>query len=374
MLILPLFSSNREMTGTTKIIDSFSKLGRAFLEASRSDGKPGQDVISDILPLAGEIDNCRFLNPWFIPEFVRLSFAAWAEALQEDKIGRWLAKYPVPGNASASEINVAIIMAGNLPLVGLHDLLCVLASGNKAIVKISSQDNRLIPAVVKLITEIDPELATMIDIREDFLRGFDAVIATGSNNTARYFDYYFGKYPSIIRKNRNSVAVITGKETGDELEGLSRDIFSYFGLGCRNVSKLYIPQDFDPAALFPAFREYEFLAHHNKYRNNYEYQKSIFIINQIHHFDNGFLLLREDTSLLSPVSVVNFERYDSPENLVMKLGNLDGLLQCIISADAGIPRAILPGTAQFPELWDYADGIDTMKFLTTLNYGDSSTP
>jgi len=354
------------MQGIKQITNAFFKLGEAFRIASRFLEDAGPEAGRALQILSGEIENARFYNPWFTPEFVRLSLQAWAEALQHKKIIKWLEKYPASDRPSAEGKKVAIIMAGNLPMVGLHDLLCVIASGNRAIVKPSSQDNRLIPAVKELINEIDPVLGERIEIREDILKGFDAIIATGSNNTSRYFEYYFGKYPSIIRKHRNSAAVITGKETAKELKGLAQDVFTYFGMGCRNVSKLYIPEDYDPERLFPAFQDFEYFANHNKYRNNYEYQKSIFIINKISHFDNGFLLLRQDESLTSPVSVLNFERYRQLDSLVEQLGNLKGSLQCIISGDKSIPGSILPGTGQFPELWDYADGIDTLEFLLNM--------
>lgn len=343
------------------LIPVFSSLGDTFMQAVRLPEEPAHDTHKALPSLAMVIHQCEYTNPWFTPEFVRLSFNAWAGALKEDKIQKWLEKYSLP---AGNELRVAIIMAGNLPLVGLHDLLCVLASGHRAIIKPSSHDNLLIPAVIEVIREIDASMGGRIEIAGEIVRGFDAIIATGSNNTSRYFDYYFGKYPSIIRKNRNSVAIITGNESESDLKGLAGDIFSYFGLGCRNVSKIYIPDGFDPASLFPAFRDFEHFADHNKYRNNYDYQKSIFIINKIGYLDNGFLLLREHDSLISPVSVLNFERYSDRGTLLSQITALQNSLQCIFSVDETFPGAIRPGKGQFPELWDYADGMDVMEFLT----------
>jgi hypothetical protein len=346
------------MTGTARC---FSELGEVFRKALLGDGKD-----ENARSLANEMSDAMLYNPWFIPEFVRLSFESWAYALKEEKVLQWFARYSLSPVSVRGPLDIAIIMAGNIPLVGLHDLLCVLASGHRAVVKASSQDNRLIPAVAGILGRLSPEMKDRIKVQEDILKGFDAVIATGSNNTSRYFEHYFGKYPNIIRRNRNSIAVITGNETDEQLKGLACDILSYFGLGCRNVSKLYIPMGYDLNRLNEAMQEYAFLADHNKYRNNYDYQKSIFIINGVPHTDNGFLLFREHAQVISPVSVVHYEEYTDRAKLRAELESLATSLQCVISSDGCFSDVIQPGRGQFPELWDYADGIDTMQFLTGL--------
>lgn len=354
------------MIDTERIIRSFTDLGTTFSEASLAPD-PGQDVtISDYSVLKQAIENACHHNPWFIPAFVRFSFRAWAEALTEDKVSKWIHNYlPGPGPMKPAA-RVGIVMAGNIPMVGLHDLLCVLASGNHALIRLSQSDDQLIPAVLEVLYQINPGFKEQITVISGPLKNFDAVIATGSNNTSRYFDYYFGKFPSIVRRNRNGVAVISGNETESDLTKLADDIFVYFGLGCRNVSKIYIPEDYKAEYLLPFFEEYAYLSDMHKYRNNYDYQKSILLINSIFHLDNGFLLVKEDTSLMSPISVLHTETYSSRELLNTQLSGIEGQIQCIVSALNGLDQAIPFGRSQYPELWDYADGIDSMAFLMNL--------
>jgi len=358
------------MSDIHKIIRSLAGLGEVFGRVS-SGKSPDLSDSPACQILRKEMGEGVLYNPWFIEEFTRFACKAWSEALTLEKAETWLSPYSIPEKRPANPLTVAIIMAGNVPMVGLHDLICVLASGHNALIRLSSQDDRLIPAVIRLLSESDPGISERIRLERDKLKGFDAVIATGSNNTYRYFDYYFGGYPHIIRKNRNSIAVLTGRESPQETGALAMDIFSYFGKGCRNVSKLYLPQNFDPASLWPAFESFSFLGDHSKYRNNYDYQKSILIINRISHFDNGFTLLTEDRNLNSPVSVLHFERYDDPEAVNEQLIEQRDLLQCIISGDDSIRHSIPFGRSQFPELWDYADGIDVMQFLQDLAKGQS---
>jgi hypothetical protein len=349
-----------------QIIHDFSSLGSKFLEASRQ-----ELLLTEVEPSPGsllkfEIENSCHYNPWFIPSFVRFALAAWAEALQKEKVAGWSSKYIQIDKGKKAPASVGIIMAGNIPMVGLHDLICVLASGHHALIRLSSSDDHLIPAVLNTLTGIDAGLKNRFTIVQGLLKNFDAIIATGNNNSSRYFDYYFGKYPHIIRKNRNSVAVISGHETDEEMKKLATDIFMYFGLGCRNISKLYLPAGLGIEEILPYFEDYAFLADHNKYRNNYDYHKSIFLINRIEHRDNGFLLAREETSLMSPISVIHTETYDSVDLLNKQLYQLSDQIQCIVSANKDIDAAIPPGRSQFPGLLDYADGIDTMQFLLKL--------
>jgi len=354
------------MIDTERIIRSFTGLGAAFSEASLAPD-PGKVVsISDYTVLKQSIEHAYHHNPWFVPAFVRFAFRAWAEALREDKVSKWIQNY-LPGDGPMKPPSrVGIIMAGNIPMVGLHDLLCVLASGNHALIRLSQSDDQLIPAVLELLYQLNPEFKNQITVTSGPLKNFDAVIATGSNNTSRYFDYYFGKYPSIVRRNRNGVAVISGNEAESDLFKLADDIFVYFGLGCRNISKIYIPEDYKVEYLLPFFEEYAYLSDLHKYRNNYDYQKSLLLINIVFHLDNGFLLVKEDTSLMSPISVLHTETYSSPKTLNKHLSGIEGQIQCIVSALNGLDQAIPFGQSQYPELWDYADGIDSMAFLMNL--------
>jgi hypothetical protein len=249
------------------------------------------------------IQQASLNNEWFTPEHVDFSIKSIAENLTENQLNKWLSKYPELKNYNSCK-NVAVIMAGNIPLVGFHDLLSILITGHKAIVKLSSKDDVLLKGIAELLININPEFQDYIYFADEHLKNFDAVIATGSNNSAQYFEYYFGKYPNIIRKNRNSVAVLTGKETEKELKLLADDIFQYFGLGCRNVSKIYIPDDYDLDKLFKAVYHYKEVINHNKYANNYTYNRSVYMMNKIDFFENGFLILKEDIGMSSPISVV----------------------------------------------------------------------
>ena len=278
--------------------------------------------------------------------------------LQADKLKEWTEKYNFE---NVSPKVVGVIMAGNIPLVGFHDLLSVLISGHFAAVKPSSDDQFLTKIMVDWIVEIEPRFKKNIELR-DKLTEIDAVIATGSDNTARYFEYYFKDIPSIIRKNRTSVAILKGKESPKELEALGEDIFSYYGLGCRNVSKVFTPKGYDLRDAFPHFETYSEVVNHNKYRNNYDYYKSIYLVNKTPHLDTGFLLVNSTDDLVSPTSVLYHQEYDSIENLQTILDSKKDKIQCIVGKDF-IPF----GKAQRPELWDYADDVDTMEFLAGLN-------
>jgi len=254
-------------------------------------------------------------------------------------------------------------MAGNIPLVGFHDFISVLISGNYLIVKQSSDDNQLLPVLAKILIKIEPSFAERIRFSNGKLENFDAIIATGSDNTARYFNFYFGKYPHIIRKNRNSAAVLTGKENQKELTLLGEDIFRYFGLGCRNVSKLFVPVGYSFDIFYESIADFVDVINHHKYRNNYDYFKSVYLVNRVTHLDNGFLILKQDESFASPPPVVFYEFYENQKQLNQLLDMKHEQIQCIVSIDNNIKNSILPGKAQQPELWEYADGIDTIGFL-----------
>jgi len=264
-----------------------------------------------------------------------------------------------------SKRSVGIIMAGNIPLVGFHDLVAVILSGNRALVKLSSEDKVLIPKLLEVLVEID---AAFNDYFKLILRleNPDAVIATGSNNSARYFEHYFGKYPHIIRKNRTSISVIDGTETEEELCGLAEDIMLYFGLGCRNVSKVYIPMEYDLDHIFKALFPYREYGNHNKFANNYDYNKAIYLLNSEPLLENGFMLLREAKELNSPVGVLLYERYENMDNIKTLTEERKEELQCVVSKNNIFSNTVPFGQAQRPELWDYADGVDTLAFLSQL--------
>jgi hypothetical protein len=262
---------------------------------------------------------------------------------------------------------IAVIMAGNIPLVGFHDFLSVLLSGHYFIGKLSSEDKILLPAIAKVLCQIEPLFMPRIQFTESVLKDFDAIVATGSNNTARYFEYYFTKYPHIIRKNRNGVAVLTGDESDEVLERLGADICMYFGLGCRNVSKIFVPTGYDPKKLFKAIEPFvKVLSDHHKYMNNYSYHSSIYLLNQTPYLDNGVMILTESERFSSPISVLFYEFYENSESLQKKLIDDLEMVQCIVNESFISEKTVTFGSTQSPGLSDYADGIDTMKFLTEL--------
>jgi hypothetical protein len=240
-----------------------------------------------------------------------------------------------------------------------------LASGNKALIKLSSQDKLLTPYILNKLVEIEPAFAEQFEFIER-LKDFDAVIATGSNNTSRYFDYYFSKVPNIIRKNRNSIAVLNGTESKEELHALGNDIFDYFGLGCRNVSKVFAPKGYKFDTFFESIEDFKSIADHHKYNNNYDYNKSIFLVNMDKHLDNGFLLVKEDERFASPLAVLYYEEYESITALDEKLVEQADQIQCIVSNESLSIETLRFGQSQCPALWDYADGVDTMGFLRGL--------
>ncbi|RYD74638.1 MAG: hypothetical protein EOP53_17920, partial [Sphingobacteriales bacterium] len=285
-------------------------------------------------------------NGWFTAESIKQSLEAIAKYfLDEAHMREWLESYDLQDNTAPQ--TVGLVLAGNIPLVGWHDVQTVLISGNKAMIKFSSKDKVLMERLLKMLVEIEPAFEDYIIIAER-LKDFDAVIATGSGNTVRYFEYYFGKYPHVIRGSRNSVAVLTGNETNEELENLGEDVFSYFGLGCRNISKLYVPKDYNFNKLFEAFEKFKEAANHNKYRNNYEYHKSLLLLNREHHLDNGYLIIREDKSLASAVASLNFEYYSHISEVEKMLQADKEKLQCVVTKDENITGALPLGTAQRP--------------------------
>jgi len=311
------------------------------------------------------IEKAPLKNPFFTINEVTRAVQSIAHALNEKDIDEWFGNYKEDLEKPDSRKKVGVIMAGNIPFVGWHDMVSVIVSGNDFIGKPSSDDADLTPFLADLMIEFEPSLKDRIQFTER-LNGIDAVIATGSNNSARYFDYYFGKYPHIIRKNRNAVAIINGFETADDLKELGNDIFRYFSLGCRNVSKLYVPKDYDFNLFFESIEGFNPIINHHKYANNYDYNRTILLMKQVPFLDNGFLILKEDTSLHSPISVLNYERYENMDSLKEIIQQEKESIQCIASLNAYFPESLNFGTTQQPKLWDYADGVDTLKFLLEL--------
>lgn len=297
-------------------------------------------------------------NPWFTVDNQKQAVKSCINQLSNENLNAWLKPYQLKENIQSQ--NVLIIMAGNIPLVGFHDLLSVLITSNKAVIKMSSHDSVLLPYIIDMLVEIESRFADFVGFIEDVKgKKFDAIIATGSNQSAKYFEYYFQDVKKIIRKNRNSLAVLDGSESKTDLSNLAKDVFSYFGLGCRNVSKVFLPKNYDLDLLFEAFFSFQDIIEHKKYANNYDYHKSIFLMGSHQLIENGFLLLKEDTSLNSPLAMLHYEYYEDMRQVEKYIEEHEEKLQCVVSKDK-IPF----GQAQNPHLWNYADGVDTIEFLT----------
>ncbi|HET9503614.1 MAG TPA: acyl-CoA reductase [Hymenobacter sp.] len=301
----------------------------------------------------------RNRNGWFDLPNVRAAITGIAHLLAEPQLSQWAGRYPTE---PAQPRQVGVVMAGNIPLVGFHDMLCVLVSGHTLLAKPSKEDTVLMLWITKELTEIEPAFIERIQFVER-LNAADAFIATGSDNTARYFEYYFKNKPHLIRRNRTSLGILTGRETAEELAQLGPDIFQYYGLGCRNVSKLYVPEGYDFVPLLDALQPYHRVLDHHKYQNNYDYNKSILLVNAVPHYDTGFLLLTEREAIVSPISVVHYSTYTQEIDLLDQLTNVAAQTQCLLSAGGRYPGSFPFGRAQSPGVADYADGIDTMEFL-----------
>ncbi len=295
-------------------------------------------------------------NAWFTEEYIDISVKNIVEGfLQEDKLTAWLAQYTLPQTAKT----VGIVMAGNIPLVGFHDFLCGFVSGHRLMLKLSSKDDVLLKHIIQKMTEWHPAVAEQIVV-SDMLKGCDAYIATGSNNSSRYFEQYFAKYPHIIRRNRTSVAVLTGIETTEELQALAKDVFTYFGLGCRNVTQVCVPHGYNFVPMLEVFGNHGDMKMHHKYNNNYDYHLALYLLNRVAYLTNDSLLMVENDLPFSAVSVLHYRYYDNRAELITTLKTNDDI-QCIV-AEGEVPF----GQAQVPSLNDYADGIDTMEFLCAL--------
>jgi len=297
-------------------------------------------------------------NPWFTDANIKVNLTYWSKKLTKHNLNKLLSKYNLN---NTSRKNIAIIMAGNIPLVGFHDFICVFLSGHNSIIKLSNSDNCIIP----FLTDLMKLPSERIVYSDSFLKDYDGVIATGSDNTSRYFDYYFKNKRSIIRKNRNSIAILNGEESDDDLKSLSQDIFTYFGLGCRNVSKLYVPKNYNFDLFFNSIFCYKELINNHKYANNYDYNKAIYLMSEYKFLDNGFFIVKEGNEMHSPISTINFEYYDNVSILKEKIYLEDDNIQCIVS-NIEFKGKVNFGETQNPSLNQYADNIDVMRFLLTI--------
>lgn len=332
-------------------IQTFMQLGKAMAAVE-------SDVLTALFHKAHQ------KNQWFTPENIEQAWKSYFHMF-EHEMEAWLMKYDW-SKAINKKYQVGIVMAGNIPMVGLHDLLCVLVCGHQAQVKLSSNDEVLIPFVVELLKNISPELYAQVSFVEK-LENYDAVIATGSNSTAAHFEYYFREVPRIIRRNRNGVAIIYGDETPEQIADLGHDIFDYFGLGCRNVSKLYLPEGYDIAHFYQPLERFAAIINHNKYANNYTYQRAIHLMNLVHIYDNNFLLLKQNEQIASPIGTCHYEYYNDVQKIERELEEKQNEIQCVISTKPlhRLP-SFQPGEAQQPQAWDYADGVDTIAWLLGL--------
>ena len=326
---------------------------------------PHNDLFFDAFQT--QIKRAQEYNGWFTQDNVLFAIESWTKALSEENLNLWLSNYELQDKNE--EINntktIAIVMAGNIPLVGFHDFLCVSIYGHKVLAKLSSNDKYFIPLIAKYLEYLEPEFKGKFSFTEQKLENFDAVIATGSNNTARYFDYYFGKHPHIIRQNRNAIAVLDGHESKKELEALGEDIFRYYGLGCRSISKIFVPKNYDFDQLFKALYQYKDIINYKKYANNYDYNKAVYLMSLFKIQENGFLMLKEDERYSSPIARLFYEYYDCLESLQTRLKKDANLIQCI-STNLKIENSVKFGDTQQPKLWNYADGVDTIAFLQSL--------
>lgn len=350
------------MTDQQQRLQAFVKLGiffRDFCEYASNKANNPADINPSLLQLEEKIEVAGHKNGWFTRENILFSMMYWSKVLTRPNLEQWLAPYDLQQNMPKT---VAIIMAGNIPLVGFHDFLSALITGNRVLVKLSSNDSILMPFLAEFLIQAAPSLKDSISFPEGRLTNFDAVIATGSDNTSRYFEYYFKDKPHIIRKNRVSVAILNGRETPARLQALGEDIFRYYGLGCRSVSKLFVPEGYDFDIFFNAIYPYHTMLDQQKYANNYDYNKAVYLMSEFRILDNGFLMLKEDEQYGSPIATLFYEYYSSPENLQKRLAADRNKLQCLV-AEGMMPDEVPFGETQFPGLNEYADGMDTVAFL-----------
>ena len=347
-------------------IQALIKLGQFLSQFSSAQEKNDSGILYNDLfydTFKNQIRLAVEHNSWFTYDHIYFAIEQWCTLFNKESLENWLSPYHAIEQNSTK--TVAIVMAGNIPLVGFHDLLCALVCNHSVLVKQSSNDTYLMPIIVKYLEAVAPELKNRIRFTKDKLTGFDAVIATGSNNTARYFEYYFGKKPNIIRKNRNSVAVLSGNETREELENLGEDIFRYYGLGCRSVSKLFVPEHYNFDLFFNAIYKYHHVMDTAKYANNYDYNKAVYLMSQFQLLENGFLILKEDSGYGSPIGTLFYETYRNNSELKQHIAKNEDSIQCVVARDFS-ERDIPFGKTQHPSLEDYADNVNTIEFLLKI--------
>ena len=353
------------MISIQKRITAFAKLGDFLSQFSVDNIKKIDNIEHNEIFFDGFLHQIKLAqekNSWFTKDNILFSLNSWSKSLNKSNLNHFANSIETTINSAKK---VAIIMAGNIPLVGFHDFLSVLISGHSVLVKQSSNDKHLLPFLAKYLEYVEDGFKGKIVFTEEKLSNFDAVIATGSNNTARYFEYYFKDKPSIIRKSRNSVAIITDKVTDEDFKNLSNDVFQYFGLGCRSVSKLYVPKDFNFDAFFNGMYSKKDIINNAKYANNYDYNKAVYLMSEFDLLENGFLMIKEDKSYSSPIATVFYEYYDNEIDLKIKLQQDKKKIQCIVAKDF-IENEVAFGQTQHPQLTDYADGVNTLEFLANI--------
>jgi hypothetical protein len=333
----------------TERLQAFTALGEALQAFT-----PNQ--FQDITYRAGNA------NPWFDEQNVTNAFNGIIHLLDKENLQDWLFSYDL---SQVRPQKVGVVMAGNIPMVGFHDMLCVLLAGHHLYAKLSSDDTYLMQLLADQLIRIEPRFENKIHFVER-LNDVDAVIATGSDNTSRYFEYYFSKKPHIIRRNRTSLGLLSGQETSEELKALGNDIIQYFGLGCRNVSKVFVPEGYSFIPFFEAIESLKTVADHHKYLNNFDYNKSILLVNQTRHLDNGFLLVTESEQMVSPISVLFYQTYKDAADLNALVEAVADKTQCLVSSEGWYKNSTAFGQAQCPAVWDYADGVDSLKFLSQI--------
>lgn len=346
-------------------INAFVKLGDFIRQFSKEVIQKNKKVEHNDVFFEGfkhQLKLAEIHNGWFTKTNIIFSLNSWANALTQSNIIHWLKPYKIK---NVTPKKVAVIMAGNIPLVGFHDFLSVLITGHHLLIKQSSNDKHILPYLAKYLEYVAPSFKDKITFNTDKLENFDAVIATGSNNTARYFEYYFKNKPSIIRRNRNSIAVLTGNESFEDLKELSEDIFRYYGLGCRNVSKLFVPKGYDFKLFFEAIYHWSAIINKAKYANNYDYNKAVYLMSNFDMLENGFFMIKEDKSYSSPIATAFYQYYNTLDDLRNKLKSDAHQIQCIVSKGF-VENEIAFGQTQQPQLWDYADSVDSVTFLLSI--------
>jgi len=341
-------------------IKAFEKLGILFSNnISKNSSKEPTHWSSE---LNKAIDTSYKYNTWFTEDSVKQALNEWSKQLNYSNIKQWTDQYQL---TDKSDKKIAIIMAGNLPLVGFHDLLCGLILNFNCIVKLSSDDKILIPFIIEFLDSVLPGIKNKVEFTTNPIKDFSGVIATGSNSSFKYFEYYFGSYPNVLRKTRHSIAVLDGNESVEDLKNLGNDIFTYFGMGCRSVSKLLVPKGYDFDLLFNALFKFKDIINHNKYVNNYDYNKAVYLMSEQKFIENGFVILKEDEKLGSPIGCLFFEYYENSKDLNTYISNIKDSLQCVVS-NLNIPNSTSFGSSQKPNIDDYADNINTLDFLLKI--------